>query len=225
MSTENQTPYGFYYLDRDYLDGMREADNEHVPLADYEDFDRAQKFYCGPVITKDKVDYYVPVSHQIKNMYIPGSAQNGVREYYGVTIYDKNGNASGCLDFRYLIPCVNNALITPCQPKGHAVTEWDFCERNQKIIMKNANNTFHNIQANNYPFLTETSVDNDKAIDFMWYVESELEDEYADDSERPNFAITENAKTRMERMKHKVEIANQLAAKIKRQDDDCTRSL
>lgn len=37
------TPFGFYYLDREYIEAMHVAD-KHVPYADYEDIGRAKNF-------------------------------------------------------------------------------------------------------------------------------------------------------------------------------------
>ena len=65
---ENKTPFGFYYIDRDYIDAMRTTENPHVPNANYEDEGRARKFYCGPVMNQDGVDFYVPISHEVLNI-------------------------------------------------------------------------------------------------------------------------------------------------------------
>lgn len=62
---KNTTPYGFYYIDRGYIEYMQTPDNPHVPDANYEDCGRARKFYCGPVTNKQGVDYFVPVSHEV----------------------------------------------------------------------------------------------------------------------------------------------------------------
>lgn len=165
MSYESGTPYGFYYVDREYIEALASRD-EHVPKCDYEDESRSRKFYCGPVTHEDGVDYFVPVSHQIKgNMVIQGSRYDtGVTEYYGTSITDSNHNKTGNLDFRFMIPVVNTEYLTPFEPKGFSAEQNTFCQKYRKTIQNIAHQTYSNIKTKNYDFLNESAIDHDNAL-------------------------------------------------------------
>lgn len=171
--------YGLYYIDREYLDKLSEADN-HVPKHDYEDDGRSRKYYCGPVMDEYDVKYFVPVSSQTEknSMVIPGSAYNGVTEYYGIPLPDASGHnkGGGNLDFRFMIPCVNDELLTPMTPTSDfAKTQAAFCMKNEKIICRIASDTYQNIQSGDYDFLNNSSINQENVLDKMWEYEDILE--------------------------------------------------
>ncbi len=173
--TSSKTPFGFHDIDRKYLETLYSADNR-VPYSDYEDYGRARKFYCGPVMNQNGVDYYVPVSHQLeKDMYIPGSKQNGFSEYYGVFIKDDKGNKTGCLDFRFMVPCVDDRFISPHDITGHAADEINFCRTYETAIKKQARDTYENIKSGEYSFLNKSSVDDEAVLDASWCYLDELD--------------------------------------------------
>lgn len=170
---KDTTPFGFYYLDREYIEAMHTAENPHVPNADYEDSGRARKFYCGPVMNQDGVDYFVPVSHEIKDkMEILGSRANGFAEYYGIPLMNKDKEMTGNLDFRYMLPCVDNRFLTPINPDNdlgaYGREQAHFCTLIKNRICKNAQETYNNIQSGEYKSLTESSVNFEMALDDAW---------------------------------------------------------
>lgn len=170
---KDTTPFGFYYLDREYIEAMHTAENPHVPNADYEDSGRARKFYCGPVMNQDGVDYFVPVSHEIKDkMEILGSKENGFVEHYGLSIRDKNGEKNGNLDFRYMLPCVDDRFLTPVDLdknlSDYGKGQCKYCKDNEKLIRISARETYNNIQSGEYKNLTESSVNFEMALDDAW---------------------------------------------------------
>lgn len=168
MKVDLTPSFGFYDIDRTYIETLRSKDN-HVPNCDYEDYDRARKFYCGPITTQYGINYFVPVSSQKdKNMYIVGSAANGVREYYGIEMKDNQGNSIGSLNFKFMIPCVHPCFLTPHELTGHSIIENEFCQKNKLFIQKLANDTFVNIESNDYPSLTQTSVNFAEAESAGW---------------------------------------------------------
>lgn len=91
LPTDIDVPYGFYYIDRDYIDYLRKNGDEHVPKADYEDDDRSQKFYCGPVMNEYGVNYFVPVSHEVENKGTMSVRDKDTIESYGVFIQNEKG--------------------------------------------------------------------------------------------------------------------------------------
>lgn len=168
---ENTTPFGLYYIDREYIEAMHAADR-HIPNADYEDSGRARKFYCGPVMNQDGVNYYVPVSHEQKSMEIIGSRRNGFPEYFGLNMRDQNNEKAGSLDFRYMIPCVDERFLETIDPnqdlgkygKGQA----HFCQKYERTICNSARNAYENIQSCEYPMLKDSSIDFENAITAAW---------------------------------------------------------
>ena len=168
MTANSSTPFGFYDIDRKYIEFLKKAD-EHVPDCDYEDRGRSRKFYCGPVTNQYGIDYFVPVSSKTdKNMYIVGSAKNGVREYHGIILKDASGQETGSLNFKNMIPCVDPQFLTPHKPTGHAVSEYNFCKKYEKAIKTTAESTFKNIESREYPELTKSSVNASKVESAGW---------------------------------------------------------
>ena len=180
MSYESGTPYGFYYVDREYIEALASRD-EHVPKCDYEDEGRSRKFYCGPVTHEDGVDYFVPVSHQIKgDMAIPGSRYDtGVTEYYGLSIINENREKTGNLDFRFMIPVVNTEYLTSFEPKGFSAEQNTFCQTNKQMIQSMAHQTYGNIKAKNYDFLNGSAIDHDSVLSGAF----DYDDEYTEQIE------------------------------------------
>lgn len=181
---KDTTPFGFYYLDREYIEAMHTADNPHVPNADYEDSGRARKFYCGPVMNQDGVDYYVPVSHEIKGtMEIFGSKENGFVEHYGMSLMNAEHEKNGNLDFRYMLPCVDDRFLTPIDPDNdlgaYGREQAHFCTRMEKNICRNARETYNNIQSGEYKELTESSVNFEMALDDAWTYLDKVEEREA----------------------------------------------
>lgn len=200
---KSTTPFGFYYLDREYIEAMQTVD-EHVPDANYEDSGRARKFYYGPVTNQDGVDYYVPVSHEIKDeMEIPGSKRNGFPEHYGVNIRNEHKKKTGNLDFRHMLPCVDARFIRKISPNelsAFGKGQLTFCEADKNNILTTARNAYNNIQSHDYSFLNKTSVNYDNVIDAAW--------EHLDKVEERE--ISEKRQT----MADRVNKANMLAANI-----------
>ncbi len=161
MTENNKKPFGFYDIDREYLEALSKAD-AHVPKHDYEDEGRARKFYCGPVMNEYGVDYYVPVSSQIKEMKL------NKYENYGVQIQDKKGTICGNLDFRFMIPCVDNRFLTKHIANGFANEQEEFCKNKQALICREARYTFNNIQSGDYDFLNETAINNEAVTNAAW---------------------------------------------------------
>lgn len=169
---KNTTPFGFYYLDREYIEAMQAVD-EHVPDANYEDNGRARKFYCGPVMTQDGVDYFVPVSHEQKDtMEIPGSRKNGFPEYYGVSLYGNDKEKTGNLDFRHMLPCVDPRFIKKIDDNNELSNfgkeQFRFCRCSENRIRKTAQSAYNNIVSQDYPFLNKTSIDYETVLDTAW---------------------------------------------------------
>lgn len=181
MTNGKKHIFGAYYIDREYLDALRQNDNDHISYADYEDKGGARKFYCGPVMTEHGIDYYVPVSHSEHNMYIQGSAQNGIKEYHGINMVTRSCEHIGCLDFRYMIPCVDDRFIESHTPHGHGKTQMNFCYEHENEIKMLARDTYNNITADTYPELTRSSVKFEKALGTAWdYLDKVEEKEEAD---------------------------------------------
>lgn len=164
MTENKDVSYGFYYIDRDYLEFLAKYD-DRVPKHDYEDEGRAKKFYCGPVMNANGVNYYVPVSHQVKQMKLDNI------ENYGVPIKEPGQPATGCLDFRFMIPCTNADYLTSYEPKGFAVKQAEFCNKYKNYICKEAEATYNNILSGDYEFLNQTAIDDEKINDGMWAYE------------------------------------------------------
>lgn len=169
--TAPETPYGLYYIDRDYLSAIHEADSK-TPDCTYEDSGRARKFYCGPVTKEEGVDYYVPVSHQVKNM------QLSKYETYGISIMNTEGEKKGCLDFRFMIPCVDTQFLSKIEKNDmseYGKSQYDFCMNNERIIKKEAHATYNNIISKDYGFLNKTAVCSEAVIDAAWQYMDEIE--------------------------------------------------
>lgn len=184
--------YGLYYIDREYLDTLHEADS-HVPKHDYEDEGRSRKYYCGPVMNEYGVNYFVPVSSQTTkdDMVIPGSNYNGMKEHYGIPLPDEKGHSKGGgnIDFRFMIPCVNSELLTPMTPKSDfAKNQADFCMKNEKIICRAASETYRNIQSGDYSFLNHNSINQENVLDKVWEYEDILESRREAKTKKDKFA-------------------------------------
>ncbi len=162
MTENNKIPFGFYDIDREYIEYLQKYD-DHVPKCDYEDEGRARKFYCGPVMNEYGIDYYVPISSKNRNMRL-----NNI-ETYGINMRDINtGELIGCLDFRFMIPCSNQDLITPHKPTGYAVAQDIFCQKNKSRICAEARATYNNVESKDYPFLNQTAVRQERLNDAIW---------------------------------------------------------
>lgn len=175
MNADEKIPYGCYYIERDYLDYLREKDNECIPRADYEDEGRCRKFFCGPVFDEYGVNYFVPVSHEIdsKGTMTVYDKETKSTETYGLYLNDENGEKLGNLDFRFMVPCQDNELLTPYKPSGHGARQAEACKFSQNKICKEARLAYNNIMSGDYPDLTKGSVNFDKANDAMWDYEDE----------------------------------------------------
>ena len=169
MKADEIVPFGCYYIARDYIDYLRENGDEHVPKADYEDEDRARKFYCGPVFTEYGVNFYVPVSHEIDkgNMVIHDKETN-VDEQYGLYLRNSTNEKIGNLDFRFMIPCSDNTLLTPCELANYGAMQANSCLQNQTAIRKTAEHTYSLIASGDYPQLAKTAINPDAVNDAMW---------------------------------------------------------
>lgn len=193
-TTTNNIPFGCYYIDRNYLEYLHENGDERTPKSNYEDEDRARKFYCGPVYNDFGVNYYVPVSHETeKNQMSVYDPETKTVEYYGMYIRNSNNQKIGNLDFRFMVPCYDDKLLTPCDLTGYGLEQNQACLKLQSTICKNAETTYKNIQSNDYPWLNESSVNYDNVIDTMWSYDDE-------------------------KIKHRKLIAEQLAATISTND-------
>lgn len=166
-------PFGFYYIQRDYIDYIREHGDEHVPKADYEDEGRSQKFYCGPVMNEYGVNYYVPVSHEVANKGTMTVRDGDTEESYGTFILNEKSKKIGNLDFRFMIPCQDNELLTPYNPTKFGLQQLEFCQESKSEICTTAKFAYNNIRSGDYPFLTESAIDFDKVNDAMWAYEDE----------------------------------------------------
>lgn len=119
------------------------------------------------------MDYFVPVSHELKNsMLIPGTKQNGVTEYYGIILTNRKGQSLGNLDFRHMLPCVDNKFLTPINPYENlgqfGIQQFECCNDNQNYIQQLARSAFDNIQSQDYTFLNETSVNTENILIAAW---------------------------------------------------------
>lgn len=180
MTEKDKTQYGFYYIDNDYLDHLKEYDS-HIPRHDYEDEGRERKFYCGPVFNDNGIDYFVPVSHQIKKMTLPDG------ETYGISLKDSQGQPSGCLDFRFCVPCPFPECLTPYTPKGFAVEQWDFCSKHKNGICREAERTYENILSGDYSFLTSSSIHYGQDLDDqIWIYDDILTEKQEKDNQTEN---------------------------------------
>lgn len=83
----------FYFIKKSYVDFLRTVD-EKVPTLDYETHD---KFFCGIVLSMNGINYYVPVSHEIK------------KQQTNIIIKDK-GRPISSLKFSFMIPAPNSVL-------------------------------------------------------------------------------------------------------------------
>lgn len=90
-------PFGIYRFNHDYINALKKTDNKVI---DPEILDR----YCGPVYQasceKGLVEFFVPVSYEYETA-----------NCFALTFYD--GVFAGIMDFKLMIPCVNEKLITP----------------------------------------------------------------------------------------------------------------
>lgn len=201
MPANIDIPFGCYYIDRDYLEYLHEHGDEHVPKADYEDEGRARKFYCGPVFNEYGVNYFVPVSHELdKNDMSVYDPETRTVEYYGMYIRDTDNNKIGNLDFRFMIPCQDNELLTPCTLSGHGAKQANACLAMRTHICKAAQSTYNNIETGDYPWLNANAIDYNNVNDAMWSYDDE-------------------------KMTRRELIANQLASNIKTDNNDFTPSL
>lgn len=169
MTEKNNIPYGFHYIDNDYLDYLAKFD-PHIPKHDYEDEGHARKFYCGPVFDDTGISYFIPVSHQIKDMRL-----NDI-ESFGMNMKERGKPALGCLDFRFAVPCPFPQCLTPYEPKGHAVKQAEFCNKYKGLICNEAKATHQNILSGDYPQLTESSTLRGEAVEnTIWDYEDILD--------------------------------------------------
>ena len=212
---ENKTPFGFYYLDREYIEAMHTSENTHVPNADYEDSGRARKFYCGPVMYQNGVGFYVPVSHEIKeSMEIPGTRSSGCTEYYGMSLRSKTGEKTGSLNFKYMIPCVNSRFLEKIDPDktlgSFGKAQYDFCSANERRICNMVYDTYNNIVSGEYPGLTSGSVDFEAAQDEAWQhldrVEEREEQAAKEKAVQERIAQTEKMNARFEKTKQTLSV-------------------
>lgn len=169
MKADEIVPFGCYYIARDYIDYLREHGDEHVPRADYEDEDRARKFYCGPVFTEYGVNYYVPVSHETnKENMVMHDKETNVDEQYGLYLRNSTNEKIGNLDFRFMVPCSDNTLLTPCELTNYGAAQANSCLQNQAAICKIAEHTYNLITSGDYPQLAKTAINLDATNDAMW---------------------------------------------------------
>ena len=153
-----EIPYGFYKIDRAYLEHLQKFDRK-VPNSDYEDYGRNEKFYLGPVTNKNGVDFFVPITS--KTGQSPGRLQ-----------FDREGKL-GSLDFKYMVPCVGN-FLTPHEPTHdkRANIQWDVCSKCQTHIQDSGDKVYKNVvnfgelQSNRE--LVHASCKFDKNIKVMW---------------------------------------------------------
>lgn len=165
----NELPHGCYYIARDYLDFLREHDNEHIPRADYEDDNRARKFYFGPVINDYGVNYFVPVSHETnKGDMCIFDKETKMHEQYGLYLMSDEGDTLGNLDFRFMVPCQDNNLLELFEPTGYGARQAEICHQMTKDICDTALHTYNLITSGDYPQLSKDAVDFAKANDAMY---------------------------------------------------------
>lgn len=210
---ENKTPFGFYYINRDYIEAMHTTENPHIPNADYEDEGRARKFYCGPVMNQNGVDFYVPISHEVKeNMEIPGTRASGCPEYYGMSLRSKTGEKTGSLNFKYMIPCVDDRFLEKIDPEkmlsSFGKAQCDFCKANESRIRNIAYDTYNNIVSNDYPGLTKDSVDFEAAQDEAWQHLDRVEEQVAQE----RMAQTEKMNARFEKTEQTLSVKTPTAS-------------
>lgn len=181
MINQNENvPFGCYYIQRDYIEYLQEHGDSHVPNADYEDNNRAIKFYCGPVLTINRVNYYAPVSHEVesKDDMIACNNKTGREVQYGVFLSGKR-DRTGNLDFRHMIPCQDNELLTPCEnlsPFGK--TQERSCLAQKDKIQECARNVYDAVHFDLIPFLTRTCIDFEKVYDAACEYD-DIKDEFA----------------------------------------------
>ena len=169
MTVAEKIPFGIYNIDRDYIEHMAKYDS-HVPKCDYEDEGRAKKFYCGPVHNDNGIDFFVPVSHQIRNEnrnYMDGNS---------LVIRNSKNENCGNLDFRFMIPCANDELLAKHVAKSdYAKTQENFCNNNSEDIKKFAKAVYREITSKEDFRLSNNSCDYENLIDAVWEYDDILE--------------------------------------------------
>lgn len=94
-----------YDVDREYTEYLQRKEIEQkgyttVPNTNYEDYDQYRKFFCGPIIRINQIDYYVGASHK--------TLLND--DVFPINFPDEEGVIKGTLRFQYMIPVAPSAL-------------------------------------------------------------------------------------------------------------------
>lgn len=157
MIIEPNTKTDFYYVDGEYIDYLKQAENDSrgfncVPNVHYWS---TEKFVFGTVLLIDDIPYFAPVTSYSK------------KQQDLVLIKDKKTNKIlGSLRFNYMIPVpreclhkLNIADLPTEQSKAHAGKELKYCRRNRDKIYKAAMKTYERVTSKRYDDLLKNSCD------------------------------------------------------------------
>ncbi len=110
MLDENPVPYGMYYVDKEYINALREKEPRIIDP-------EVTNLYCGPVLRVDDVwAFYAPVfTNPDKNFYAD---------------LDENALISGFINIVKMIPCYNKILTRAADSSP----EGEFCIMNRTFI-------------------------------------------------------------------------------------------
>ena len=152
------TRFCFYTIDKEYVDYLRQAETvsrgfSRVPSLDYAEASK-RKFFCGIVLRRNGLDYFVPVS------------SNKVKRQNNIIIRDKKGKPLSSLRFNYMIPAPKTTLTYidfSSEPdkayRSLLYVELRFCNAHQEAIYAAASKTYNKVLSHQDSILNENSCD------------------------------------------------------------------
>ena len=125
---KNSNFLGFYYLDKQYADYLRnpQIGDKHVPETDYGNRD---KFFIGAVITVNGLKYYAPVSSY--------TGQNDAT----FNIRDAHGKIISSVRLNYMFPVVDGVYTKleinklPYSYSRLVLSEYQYCNKHRNDIV------------------------------------------------------------------------------------------
>ena len=182
MIIEPNTKTDFYYVNGEYIEYLKQAENESrgftcVPNVHYR---RTEKFVFGTVLLIDDIPYFAPVTSYSK------------KQQDLILIKDKKTNKTlGSIRFNYMIPVprdclhrLNIADLPTAQSIAHASKELKFCRRSRDKIYKAAKTTYGRVMSRKYPELLKNSCDFE-LLEQKYYEFIEMMNEYESASQAP----------------------------------------
>ncbi len=97
-SKENDDFFGFYYVNKEYADYLRDPEigDKHVPVTDYGD---SEKFFVGAVLSVEGMKYFAPVTSNV-------NVNKGT-----FSIFDRHGNHISSVRLNFMFP-VDDEVLT-----------------------------------------------------------------------------------------------------------------